>query len=119
MTRKRSIASIINDETQVNRSSGRSTRKGRTRLRCHCSKCNGSFVDPRTKVLHDLKDQNSAGSSFNKSTTNFDMNTIQENELELESVISHESQERETADHQFDRIQQNTQEHETDRKSVV
>ena len=113
MTRKRSIASIINDETQVNRSSGRSTRKGRTRLRCHCSKCNGSFVDPRTKVLHDLKDQNSAGSSFNKSTTNFDMNMIQENELELESVISHESQERETADHQFDRIQQNTQEHET------
>uniref|UniRef100_U9UFM0 Transposase domain-containing protein n=1 Tax=Rhizophagus irregularis (strain DAOM 181602 / DAOM 197198 / MUCL 43194) TaxID=747089 RepID=U9UFM0_RHIID len=108
MTRKRAIASIINDETQVNHSSGRSTRKRRTRLRCYCSKCNGNFVDPRTKVLHDLKDQNSADSSFNKSTTNFDMNMIQENELELESVISHE-----TVDHQIDRIQQNTQEHET------
>ncbi|CAB4428325.1 unnamed protein product [Rhizophagus irregularis] len=99
MTRKRAIASIINDETQVNRSSGRSTCKRRTRLRCYCSKCNGNFVDLRTKVLHDLKDQNLADSSFNKSTTNFDMNMIQENELELESVISHE-----TVDHQIDRI---------------
>ena len=107
------IASIINDEIQVNRSSGKSTYKRRTKLRCYCSKCNGNFVDPRTKVLHYLKDQNSADSSFNKSTTNFDMNMIQENELELESVISHESQEHETADYQFDRIQQNTQEHET------
>src|SRR5216110_2478602 len=98
MTRKRAIASIIN-ETQVNRSSGRSTRKRRTKLHCYCSKCNGNFVDLRTKVLHDLKEQqNSADSAFNKSTTNFDMNMIQENEPELESVTSHESQEHETAD---------------------
>ena len=50
-------------------------------------------------MLHDLEEQqNSADSSFNKSTTNFDMNMIQENEPELESVTSHESQEHETAD---------------------
>ena len=91
MTRKRAIASVINEKIQVNRSSGRSTCKRRSKIRCYCSKCNGNFMDPRTKVLHDLKDQNLAKSSSSESTTNFDTNMIQDNELEPESVIVHES----------------------------
>ena len=77
--RKRSIFSILNDEETSETSSSRYTehsrksRSGRSisiideevmnstsrLVRCDCTECNGKMVDPRTKVIHEARDQSS------------------------------------------------------------
>ncbi|CAG8463498.1 6093_t:CDS:1 [Funneliformis mosseae] len=102
MTRKRAIASIINDEKQVNHSSDIYTHK-RSKLCYYCSKCNGNLVDLHTKELHDLKDQKSGSNSSNESTM---INMIQENKVEFETAIIYESLISDSL-HQFGQIQRN------------
>lgn len=82
MGRKRSIASIIDDESTSNRPYATpSTRRNRSAagilseestssqldtlftsnrlVECRCSECNGQLVDPRTKAIHEITNQNS------------------------------------------------------------
>ncbi|CAI2165349.1 9082_t:CDS:1 [Funneliformis geosporum] len=102
MTRKRAIDSVINDKPQENPSFSRTTCKKRLKLHYYCNVCNSKFVNPHTKELHDMEDQNSSS----ESVTNCNINTIQENEFELESVIGSGSSTSASL-YQFDQIQQN------------
>ena len=90
MTRKRAITSIIRDETQetqLNRPSTSSSTRKRSKFRCYCSKCNGNFVDSRTKEIHDQNSSSSSKSISNRNTNMIQDSIIQENEFNLESVI--------------------------------
>jgi len=109
--RKRTISSVINDKPQANRSTDRSVRKGRSRVRCYCIKCNSDFVDPRTKKQHDSGGPISVNSSSREVTTDHYLDMIQEDEIESDIAIreSYTS----VSPPQFDQIQQNTQENET------
>ena len=109
--RKRTISSVINDKPQANRSTDRSVRKGRSRVRCYCIKCNGNFVDLRTKKQHDSGGPISVNSSFREVTTDHYLDMIQEDEIESDIAIRELYTS--VSPPQFDQIQQNTQENET------
>src|SRR6185437_1714124 len=57
--RYRSIASIVNEETA---SSSRLSSNIRKKVICNCSDCNGKLVDSRTKELHKSTYQEYQGS---------------------------------------------------------
>ena len=76
MVRKRSLASILyGDDTSSDRNRNNRNRSisnilgeestsiqpsSSSRLvLCNCPKCNGRFIDPRTKVIHDLSNESS------------------------------------------------------------
>jgi len=58
MTRKRSISSVIHEESTTSQPNTEPNSRSRSKVSCFCSKCNGSLVDPRTKRLHVLNEQN-------------------------------------------------------------
>src|SRR3954462_11124877 len=87
MTRKRSIASVLDDDPNQPRAVP-STRRirltsgilneeltlnqpaistyNRNRLvKCNCSRCNGQLVDPRTKTIHEITHQSNQDSNDN------------------------------------------------------
>jgi hypothetical protein len=74
MSRKRTVASILNDDASSSSTNQPSeeikivTRK-RTKVRCFCSKCNGKLVDPRTKKAHEQKDSTSLETSDEQLTS--------------------------------------------------
>ena len=85
MPRKRAIATLINDEPREEHASGRSTHKRRKSIYL-CSKCNGKFVDSRTKEKHN---QDSANSPSSELTMNYDTNINQEKNLNQSLTTNH------------------------------
>src|SRR6185437_16734355 len=61
MTRKRTIASILDASTLKSKSTENQeefkiiTRKHKSKVQCFCDKCNGRLVDQRTKKKHESK----------------------------------------------------------------
>ena len=56
MSRKRSVASLLDDldeESSTNQPSARSST--RKKVSCNCSDCNGSLVDPRTREIYECR----------------------------------------------------------------
>jgi hypothetical protein len=45
MSKKCSISALLNKDTK--------TERKRTKVICNCIDCNGSFIDPRTKIIHE------------------------------------------------------------------
>jgi Transposase family tnp2 len=55
MTRKRSISSVLEDDSSTSRPIAKPTRSStRLKVNCFCSKCEGKLVDPRTKKKHEI-----------------------------------------------------------------
>lgn len=52
MSRKRSISALLNKDTS---SQSKERIKSRSKVACHCNKCNGLLIDPRTKLEHERR----------------------------------------------------------------
>ena len=64
MLRKRSISALLNSSQ-----SKKTVRKNsRSKVTCNCNYCNGSLIDPRTKILHE--------SMQSKKTSDLDLNLL-------------------------------------------
>ena len=64
MSRKRTVAKILESYSSATTSDQAPivTRKRREKVPCSCDKCNGKFVDPRTKKSHENKKEESTSS---------------------------------------------------------
>jgi len=91
-SRKRSISSIIDEESSSNRRSTTSSRRNRSisiieeestpsrqSVRYYCIECNGKFIDSRTKIIHESRNQ---GSQASISTTFRELDIQEESESE-------------------------------------
>ena len=98
MSRKRTVASILNDDASSSSTNQPSEEikivmRKRTKVRCFCSKCNRKLVDPRTKKAHEQKDSTSLETSDEQLTslpidTNFSNETTEVPQVLIEEFDS-------------------------------